>query len=261
MKSFPVSFLAETLKIRKSNVFWLSILFFVFVSAMMGLLMFIQIHPEISGKFGIVGTKAPIMRFGEPGWINYTAFLNQAIVAIGAVGYGFVASWIFGREFSDKTIKDILALPVSRSYIILTKFTATVIWCIILSIIFFATSIGFGRLAGIPGWSGQIILKFAKTYTEVSLLSILLCTPVAFLASYGRGYLLPFAFIILTLMLANFSGLVGLGPYFPWAIPGILSTPPTEDMKLNTASYFILILTSVSGYFATLAFWRFADHK
>ena len=57
-----------------------------------------------------------------------------------------------------------------------------------------------------------------------SLLTILLCTPVAFFASYGRGYLPPIGFAILTLIIAQFTGLVGLGPYFPWGIPLLFTT-------------------------------------
>ena len=52
MKSLQVTFWAESLKVRKSKVFWISIGFFVFVAFMMGLIMFIQKHPEVSQKLG-----------------------------------------------------------------------------------------------------------------------------------------------------------------------------------------------------------------
>jgi ABC-2 type transport system permease protein len=66
--------------------------------------------------------------------------------------------------------------------------------------------------------------------------------------------------VILTLIVANFTGLVGLGPYFPWAIPGIYSAPAgTEGMQLSTASFIILLFTSIVGLIGTLAWWRFAD--
>lgn len=261
MKFISVTFFVECLKIYKSKVFWLSMLFFVFVPFMMSLIMLVQIHPEVSSRLGLVGTKASMLRFGEPGWENYFSFLSQGIAAIGLIGYGFVTSWVFGREYSDKTVKDILALPVSRAYIVLSKFIAIAVWSVLLTVIFYVSSIIFGRIAGIPGWSYQVLSSFTLTFSKVSVLSILLCTPVAFIASYSKGYLLPFAFIILTLMLANFSGFVGLGPYFPWAVPGILTVPPTEEIRLNAASYMILFLTSITGYLGTLGWWQFADHK
>jgi ABC-2 type transport system permease protein len=261
MKSLIATLWAESLKIRKSGIFWLSFVFFAFITLMMGLLMFIQMHPEITGKLGIIGTKASLLRFGEPGWKNYFVLLNQGIAAIGCIGYGFVTSWVFGREYSDRTVKDILALPVSRSYIVLSKFIVIVIWSILLALVFFIFAIISGKIAGLPGWSVQVVSAFTRTFAAISLLSILLCTPVAFFASVSRGYLLPFAFIILTIMLANFTGILGLGPYFPWSIPGILSVPRNEDIHLTTVSYLILSITSIMGYAGTLAWWRFSDQK
>ena len=95
--------------------------FFVFVSFMMGLIICIQIHPEISQKLGLIGTKASLLRFGEPNWKNYLALLLQGISAIGLIGFGFITSWVFGREYTENTLKDILALPVSRSTIVSLK--------------------------------------------------------------------------------------------------------------------------------------------
>jgi ABC-2 type transport system permease protein len=62
--------------------------------------------------------------------------------------------------------------------------------------------------------------------------------------------------------MANLSGLIGLDPYFPWAIPGLYSTPAgTENLQLNIVSYIILTFTSLLGLFGTLALWRFSDQK
>ena len=262
MKSIMVNLWAESLKVRKSKVFWLSIVFFVFVSFMMGLIMFVQKNPEISQKFGMIGTKASMLRFGEPDWKNYFALLAQGIAGIGLVGYGFITCWIFGCEYSDHTIKDILSLPVSRSSIVLSKLIIAVIWSILLSCIFLAFGLLFGHLSGISGWSGEIFSQFIYKFTMVSLLSMLLCTPVAFFASYSGGFLLPMGIIILTMIMANFTGLVGFAPYFPWAIPGLFSAPSgTEGIHLSITSYIILFLTSILGLAGTLAWWRFADQK
>ena len=261
MKKLFAVLWVESLKIYKSRVFGFSMQFFIFVTFMISLIMFVQIHPDISKKLGMIGRKAALLRFGDPNWQNYFTLLAQVIAAIGLIGYGFVTSWVFGREYSDKTAKDILALPISRSYIVLSKLIVSVIWCVILTIVFFSFALLFGKLMGIPGWSGQLLSKFLGTFTMVSLLSMLLCTPVAFFASVGRGYLLPIAFIVLTLILSNFIGLIGLGPYFPWSIPGILSVPPTEGIQLNMASYFILFLTSILGFIGTLTWWYFADQR
>ena len=262
MKTLCVTLWAESLKIRKSKVFWLSMVFFVFVSFMMGLVMFVQKHPEITEKIGLIGTKANMLRFGEPNWQNYFILLLQGISAIGLIGSGFVTSWVFGREYSENTLKDILALPVSRSSIVISKIIVSIIWSIILALVFMLGSVFFGYISGISGMTGEVFSQFVSKFTMISLLTILLCTPVAFFASFSKGFLLPIGIIILTMIMANFSGLVGLGPYFPWSIPGLLSVPVVAGgADLRMASYIILFLTSIIGFAGTLAWWRYADQK
>jgi ABC-type transport system involved in multi-copper enzyme maturation permease subunit len=262
MRFILVTLWVEGLKIRRSKMFWATILFFILVSSMMSLVMFVQKYPEISGKLGMMGDKASMLRFGEPDWKNYFRLLIEGIAGVGLVGIGFITSWIFGREFSDHTIKDILALPVSRVYIVLSKFIMVILWSVILSIIYFTFGIAFGLLVDLPGLSAQTIFENCKIYCVTSILLILLCTPVAFLASYTKGYIFPIGFVILTMILANFSGLVGLGPFFPWAVPGLYGVPSgSENMQLNCVSYIILVCTSLTGLFGTIALWRYADQK
>ena len=262
MKSIGVSLWVEILKIRKSNMFCATILVFIFVPVMMGLLMFVQIHPEIASKLGMIGNKASMMRFGEPNWQNYFTILVQGFAAVGVIGIGFVASWVFGREFSEHTIKDILVLPISRSDIVISKFIVVLIWSVILSLVYFSIGLLVGLLIKVPDWSNEIVLSNFFKYFVTSLLTIILSTPVAFLASYSRGYMLPVGFVILTLIVANFTGIVGLGPYFPWAIPGLYGTASgLEGLQLKIASYIILFSTGILGFFGTMAIWRFADQK
>jgi len=252
----------EILKVRRSPILLGTILFFMFIPSMMGLLMFVQVHPDISGKLGMIGNKASMMTFGDPNWENYLILLIEVIAGVGFVGIGFVTSWIFGREFSEHTVKDIIVIPIPRSYIVYSKFIIVAVWSIILSIVYFAVGIFIGLLIGLQDWSGEIIIQYACNYLITSLLILLLSTPVAFLASYSRGYMVPLGFVILTLIMANFVGMVGLGPYFPWAIPGLYGMPGgTEDLQLNIASYIILICTCLAGIYGTIAFWRYADQK
>ncbi len=262
MKRIFATIWVEYIKIIKTKVFWFTLGFFCFIPLMIGLLFFVQKNPELADKLGLIGTKATLLRFGEASWLNFFGLINQTVAAIGLIGFGFVTSWIYGREYSDNTIKDILAIPISRSTIVLSKFIIVVVWCILLAIVFyiFATIIGF--MIGLSGWSLGVFIEGAYKYFIISFLTILLCTPVAFFAGYSRGFFLPLGFVILTLIMANFIGLVGLGPYFPWAIPGILSVSgSSSEIHLFPVSFVILFLTSIIGMVATLLWWRFADQK
>jgi ABC-2 type transport system permease protein len=260
MKGIISAFWAESLKIRRSKIFLMTILVFLIIPIMIGILIFVSKNPEIYSKLGLVGNKASLL--GNYDWPAYYGLLTQLIAGIGLMGFGFVTSWVFGREYSDHTIKDLLALPVSRSVIVLSKFMVVVIWCILLTFFLFVFGLIIGGIIHLPGWSSKIAFNSAYKFTVTSLLTILLCTPVAFFASYGRGYLLPMGFVIFTLIIANFIGVVGLGPFFPWAIPGLYSSASgTEGIQLRTISYIILYLTSISGLIGTFTWWYFADQN
>ena len=242
-------------------MFWLSILVFAFIPFMMGVVLFVVKNPEFASKMGLIGTKAALLRFENTDWQAYFGLFNQIGAGIGLLGFAFVTSWVFGREYGDRTIKDLLALPVSRSSIVIAKFIFIALWCGALSVIAGTCGLIVGVLIQLPGWSNEVAVQNVYIFIEISLMTILLCTPVAFFASYGRGYLPPLGFAILTLIIAQFTGLVGLGPYFPWGIPILYSAAMagSEGIQLGVTSYFILFFTSIAGLIGTMAWWRYAD--
>ncbi|HUV07130.1 MAG TPA: hypothetical protein VMX75_05335, partial [Spirochaetia bacterium] len=54
-------------------------------------------------------------------------------------------------------------------------------------------------------------------------LTLALMSPVAILASVGRGYLPPFGWVILTLFLSQLIAAMGWGSWFPWSVPALFS--------------------------------------
>lgn len=251
---------AETLKIRRSKMLWLSVLAAVFITAMIGFMVFISKNPELGSKLGLLSMKASIVQDAD--WSSYLSLLSQLVAGVGAIVFGFITAWIFGREYSDRTVKDLLALPVPRSYLVLSKFVVVAIWCVAFALIMVVSGLLIGWMVGLTGWSGEMAVHNVYIFAITAIMTLLLCTPVAFFASYGRGYLPPIGFVILTLITAQFVGMLGIGPYFPWAIPGLYSlSQDPAGMQLVAASYVILLLTSLIGLAATFAWWRYADQS
>jgi ABC-2 type transport system permease protein len=249
---------AEYMKIRRSKILWITILLFAFIPSMMGFMIYIVRHPEISAKLGLMAAKASLLSVSD--WPAFMGILSQFAAAIGLIGFGFVTAWVFGREYTERTIKDILSLPVSRSYIVHAKFIIVFAWSVILIIVLFISGMIVGKVAGLTAWSGQVFNEGMQTFLITSFLTLLLCPPVAFVAGYSRGIIAPIGFIILTLIMAQFAALAGLGAIFPWSIPGLFTAPAgTGGMELFISSYLILIITSLLGYVATLLWWRYAD--
>jgi ABC-2 type transport system permease protein len=263
MKGLLAALQTESRKMRKSKMLLATILIFAFIAIMMGLLMLIAKHPELVGRSPTLAAKARIV--GSADWPSYFGLLIQTVLALGPMGYGIVAAWVFGREYSDRVIKDLLALPVSRFEIVLSKFIIILIWSAILSIILFILGLLTGLAVNIPGWSNELALHSLFVFSGSAVLTILLVTPVAFFACVGRGYLLPIGFAFLTLIITQLAGVgvPGIMADFPWAIPalssGIVVGP--EIPKVGALSFFLLGLTSFLGLAATAAWWRFADQN
>jgi ABC-2 type transport system permease protein len=191
MKNLNAAFITECMKLKRATIFWIILLIFIFIPLMMGLIMFVANNPEMASKLGMIGSKATMVRVGKADWSAYFGLLTQSIAGIGLVGFGFVTSWVFGREYSDHTIKDILALPVSRTSIVISKFLVIFLWCTLLIVVLFASGIFIGKIIHLSGWSHEIVFQFVYKFLFTSLFTLTLSTPVAFFASYSRGYLLP----------------------------------------------------------------------
>ncbi|MBK6963209.1 MAG: ABC transporter permease [Bacteroidales bacterium] len=259
MKNLAAALSVELIKTRKSKILPATLLVFAFIPLMMGLMMFVARNPEIAAKLGMIGTKAKL--FGENDWTGYFALLSQMIASIGLIGSGFVTAWVFSREHSDRTLKDILALPVPRSSIASAKLLVVMGWFLLLALILYGVGVSLGLLMHLPGWSQQLFLEFTGRYLVTSLLTLLLSSLVAFLSGYSGGIVAPLGFVILTMIAAQFAGLIGLGPYFPWAIPGLFSVAvDAPGFRVQAASYGILAVTFVLGWWATLRWWNQADH-
>ena len=77
-------------------------------------LIFVARNPEISHKLGLVGAKANLVAYSATDWPAYLGLFGQIIAAGGFILFVLIISWVFGREFADGTVKDMLAVPVRR---------------------------------------------------------------------------------------------------------------------------------------------------
>lgn len=257
MSYFFPALQAEWLKVRKSKVIRITAVVFTIAPLMAGFFMIVLINPEFANSSGLLRAKAQFA--GEADWASYLRLHAQIIAVGGILVFGFVTSWIFGREYADRTAKDLLALPYSRGVIVIAKFIVSFITNILLSAYVLTLGIIIGWIIGLPQWSSAIFVHGLSILLVVTFITISLSTPVAFIASYGGGYLAPLGFVILTVVLSQIVAVTGFGDYFPWAIPAIFSGLTEGDGVLSFNSLFIIIITSLLGIFSTLYWWIFAD--
>ena len=221
-------------------------------------LIFVSKNPEISQKLGLISVKANLIAYSATDWPTYLGLFGQIIAAGEFFLLVLAISWVFGREFADGTLKDMLSVPVQRSSILLGKFIVVAVWSAMLTLVIFIAGLVMGAVIKLPGGSIRVILQGSALVLITACLVIAVVMPFALFASVGRGYLLPMGVAVLALMMANLVAIVGWGAYFPWAVPGLYAQGKSS---LPPISFWIVFLTGLAGMFATYLWWKYADQN
>jgi ABC-2 type transport system permease protein len=260
MSSFSSALWAETLKLRRSKVPLFTAIGFSIAPLVGGLFMIILKDPARAQSMGLISAKAQLT-VGTAEWATLFNLLAQATAVGGLIIFSVFTAWVFGREFSDRTAKELLALPTSRETIVSAKFVVVAAWTLILVLLCYFLGLIVGQMVDIPGWSQALLKSASIDILGAGLFTILLLPFVAFFASAGKGYLPSFGWTILTVALAQIVAITGWGDWFPWSIPALFSgaAGPRADL-LGWYSYLILLAASIVGLVLTYSWWRNADH-
>ena len=243
--------------IRSRMPLW-TLLGALFIPLGVAFVFFVAKNPEISRNLGLVGAKANLLVYGKADWLFYLGFFGQIIAAGGYFLFVLIISWTFGREFVDGTLKDMLAVPIRRSSILLAKFVVTIVWSMTMVVLMFAEYLILGALLRLPNGSFNVILQNSLPSLVCAFLTIVLVLPFAFFASIGRGYLAPIGAAIFVLMLTNLVVVVGRGDYFPWSIPALYLQ---SKSPLSATSLLIVLLTGLAGMLITGLWWTYSDQN
>ena len=259
MTNFASALWAETLKMRRSKVPLFTSIGFFILPLVGGLFMIILKDPEAAKSMGLISTKAQITA-GTADWPSFFSLITQGTAIAGAFLFAIVAIWSFGREFSDHTVKELLALPTSREATVTAKFVIIAVWTLALTLVMFVFSLIVGTMVTIPDWSSELLGDSFVNVMGSTFLNMLLLPYVALIASIGRGYMPPFGWTLLMIAFAQIAVVTGWGDWFPWAVPGLFSGAAGQRAELlGMHGYIIVVIASIIGLAATYYWWRTAD--
>ena len=259
MTSLSGAIWAEWLKARRSRVPWGIAAAFSLAPLVGGLFMLILKDPAAARRLGLIGAKAQITA-GSADWPTYLNLLGQAIAIGAAVLFAFLTAWVFGREFSDKTVRNLLAIPTPRSATVVAKALVVVAsgsaisaWVVILGLV-------IGGLVNIPGWSSSLALEAVGRMVIASILTLGLQSLTAFFAGIGHGYIPALGWAFFTVFAAQVMAALGWGAVFPWAVPAILVGAGGGEETVSVAAVIGAVAVSVVGLVLTVRWWDRADH-
>jgi ABC-2 type transport system permease protein len=248
----------EFLKLHRSKVTWGTLAGLSMGPLGLALMMWIVREPGRAAQLGLLGTKANLSGL-EATWPSYASTLSMLIGVGGLLLLSFIVAYIFGREYTEITAKNMLALPVGRHWFVVAKLVVALVWWLVLVVAVLAESFAVGFALGLPGFSMQLALSTIANCLLAAGISYLIVPVVAWITVVGRGYMPPLAFAIAMLGLGDVFGHTGWADWFPWSIIplliGMVGTPQT----LSAGSYIVLALTFVAGAGATIAQLRWAD--
>ena len=162
MDDLPDMIWIESRKAIRSRMPLWTALGSLFLPLGIAFLIFVSKNPEISQKLGLISAKANLMAYAGTDWPTYLGLFGQLVAAGGFLLFILSVSWVFGREFVDGTLKDMLAVPVRRSTILLAKFIVVAAWSAVLAVVIVIAGIAMGAIIGLPGGSAEVFSRVAR---------------------------------------------------------------------------------------------------
>lgn len=260
MNTLWTMFQIEWLKARRSRVPLFILGGFLWIPLGITFIMLVYKDPEAARNMGLLAAKAELAG-GSADWPSYFSMIKQGVALGGYILFCILMSWVFGREFTDGTLKDMLAVPVPRSAVLLAKFAVSAVWILAIVLVSLVICLALGLWLDLPLGSTEVLLEGSLTLFVTALLVLAVAFPTALFASMGRGYLLAIGVAIMTLLLANVVAVAGWGTVLPWSIPVIYAEGGTQAGELSAVSYAVVLLTGLVGVVGTIVWWRTADQN
>ena len=243
----------EVLKLKRGRVTGITFLVYAFMVIIGALFMWMMKNPAAAAHLGLMGQKAKFAFGGvSTDWPGFLSFL----VVMGGFGSllmsAVIVTFVFGREYAEATAKNLLALPLPRSWFVMAKVLVSAGWLALLTLWMAAVSLAAGALIGLPGLSAGLLVDVSARLLALAGMSLCCSTLVAWVAVETRGYFGPLGFAIGTLVLASVFGHTGWASWVPWSIVGLYSGTAGPVTGLGVGNFAVLGVTFVIGLALTL---------
>jgi ABC-2 type transport system permease protein len=251
---------AEFVKLRRSKVTWFSLAALSLGPLAIALMMWIVREPGRAAQLGLLGTKANLSGLTAT-WPAYFSMLTMVVGIGGMLLLAFVVAYVFGREYTEGTAKNLLALPVGRHWFALAKLVVAGVWWAVLVVAVLVEGFVLGALLGLGGLSATLAASAVRDALLAAAIAYLLVPVVAWIAMLGRGYLPPLGFALAMLAVGDVLSHTGWAAWFPWSVvPLLIGAIGKPATTVAPVSLVVVALTFVGGIAATIAQLRWADN-
>ena len=219
----------EFLKLKRSNIFLLSLM----GAILPPFLMFIAVYAfDEANTFDTLFTN-----------------VNMYMSALFAVLlFAIIISYLFGREYNEHTLKTMLTIPISRGKFLLAKYLMFLVWIIILTVATTLSTMIFGFIAGLEGFTLKMLAESFAQLLFSNLLLFLTFSPFVFISLFITNMVPAMvggaALTLVNLMIYGQTW----APYVPWVCPYLISSGEIAQYSAGVGvSYCVILATFVIG--------------
>ena len=158
----------------------------------------------------------------QEGTVNEAQMLAaaQILCVVMLIASGFVASWMFGREYADRSIGSLYGLPVTLRITAAAKLTIAVAW-VVACVTAAGTLVVAGSVLTEPGGINAEVWRQVATLMAAAVLMGLLGLPFAWVAVVTRGYLGAVGAVIGATAVSQILASLGVGRWVPYVAPAL----------------------------------------
>lgn len=219
----------EFLKLKRSKIFLLSLM----GAILPPLLMFIAVTSFDEGQSF------------EALFSNVNMYMSAMFAVL---IFAIIISYLFGREYNEHTLKTMLTIPISRGKFLISKYIMFLAWIVILSVVTSLSTLVFGFVAGLEGFSLKLFLDSFAQLLYGNVLLFLTFSPFVFLSLLITN-MVPAMVGGATLSLVNLMVYgQNWAPFVPWVCPYLISSGEIVEYSTSIAvSYGVILATFIIG--------------
>jgi bacitracin transport system permease protein len=177
-----------------------------------------------------------------------------------------ISAYLFSREYTEKTLKTILPIPVSRNKLILGKFCTLFLWIMMLEVVTWAGilffSFGYHLIIGMGSFYVTDAMRWLVKFLIGGVMMFITISPYTYLAEKTKGLVSPM--IVSAVMIMGSAALCNqkFGALYPWTATYFLIGGKIESSGYPPIlSIVIISVLSIAGFITTFIYFNKEDLK
>src|SRR5699024_5366716 len=181
------------------------------------------------------------------------------VLIIGVPLYGVATSYLFNREYTENTLKNILTTPVSRVSFTKSKTLLLFMRNMMLTMIAWFLTLCLGLLTQFDGLDISLLVESLKEFSIGGVLLFILSTPIILVTLVMKNYVPTIIFTVVITLINVMGGSSEDRALCAWAAAGDLANHTLTPTYPPEYSYTAIIVTAITGFIALIVYFKKAD--